>query len=334
MRQPLVGLVIAGLVLLGLACSALTACIASWTGQDVAWAAAPLGLFTAALGLLWIATRFRARPREPAAARPCYLVVGPAKAGKTSLLQQLGELVPAPLRPSARQQLPAWDVWQTSTATWLDTHSDEAMWPELLERLRAEPNPTQLVALLATVSTSHILNTAPRELALIAARLRAQLTDVCRELGVGLPVYLLCTKCDLLTGFTALFAGLTASERAQTLGFVLPLEPASVGSDFTCHFDQLAESVRRAAWVRIGAARGLHERTQAYAFPQQFRGMRAPLSLLIEHIFEPNVRGPTPSLRGVYFLSSARSAGSAYFVRDLFAHTIRREAKPRQRPRV
>src|SRR4029450_6213638 len=101
----------------------------------------------------------------------------------------------------------------------------------------------------ADVCSSDLLQGTEEEIAELGATLRERIDELCGRLEMVMPVYLMGTKCDLVSGVVETFGDLKDRERGQIWGFTLPV--ASDHGDhvdaFAEHFDELAHALERDA---------------------------------------------------------------------------------------
>ncbi|HEY5090617.1 MAG TPA: type VI secretion protein IcmF/TssM N-terminal domain-containing protein, partial [Polyangia bacterium] len=146
------------------------------------------------------------------------------------------------------------------------------------------------------------------EIGELARTLRERIDEVTGRLDMVVPVYLMVTKCDLLSGFVETFGDLKDRERGQIWGFTLPV--ASDFGDhvdaFAQHFDDLADVLERYSVGRMGEERRIEARERIYAFPRQFDSLRQGLIDLVASLFDRSVYQDAPIMRGVYFTSGTQ----------------------------
>jgi type VI secretion system protein ImpL len=68
-----------------------------------------------------------------------------------------------------------------------------------------------------------LLGSSDTERAQLAQLIGLRLSELCEELTIRFPVYVLVTKSDLLAGFNEFFGAMSREERAQVWGFTYPL---------------------------------------------------------------------------------------------------------------
>src|SRR5579863_10154267 len=256
---------------------------------------------------------------------PWYVIIGPPGSGKTTALINSGLKFPLEQR-FGREALRGvggtrnCDWWFTDEAVLLDTagryttqdsdeSADSAGWGEFLNLLTKYRKRRPLNGVIVTLSASDLMtNTAPEREANVAA-VRRRLDELNRHLKVRLPVYLLVTKCDLISGFTEYFDDLSAEGRAQVWGMTFSPERSAAGTaaeDFQGEFDALIERLNQRLFGRIEEEREPKRRTAAFAFPQQVAGLRTFIAAFVTEVFAATRFDGRLLLRGVYFTSGTQ----------------------------
>lgn len=167
-------------------------------------------------------------------APPCWLVLGPEGAGKTSLVLSSGQEFPLPeqLNRTGKENPPtaSCECFFANDALFIDTSGkyvsqageNRQEWQGLLQAIRKYRPATGINGALLAFSARDILGLPRTQQLELAATLRARLEDLRTTLGACFPVYLIVTKIDELTGFDAWFRHLTAQEREQVWGVTFP----------------------------------------------------------------------------------------------------------------
>src|SRR3569623_1529518 len=210
---------------------------------------------------------------------PWYVMIGPSASGKTTAIRSSGLKLPYGKTGKVR------GVGGTRNCDWWMTND---------------------AILLATAVSD--LQKSEDEIGELARTLRERIDEVIGRLQVVVPVYVMITKCDLVSGFVETIGDLKDRERGQIWGFTLPLindhaDPIEV---FAEHFDQLTDVLERNAVVRMGEERRGEARDAIYAFPQQFDTLRQGLIDLVANLFETNRYQDGPIMRGLYFSSGTQ----------------------------
>lgn len=259
-------------------------------------------------------------------AQPCYLVLGPASAGKTSLILSSGQEFPLPeqLSRAARENPPtaSCECFFANDAIFIDTsgkyvtaaEDNRQEWQGLLQAIHKYRPATGINGALITFSASDILSLSQTQRLALAATLRARLDDLRTTLGARFPVYLLVTKVDELTGFDAWFRHLTAQEREQIWGVTFPWGDirkgkSTPGGDIEQELRLLENRLRNAVSIRHQEEYAVADRKKMYAVPQDFRLLAQGVAELVRPIFFASRYDETQfysTLRGVYFTSSCQ----------------------------
>ncbi|MGH7978804.1 MAG: type VI secretion protein IcmF/TssM N-terminal domain-containing protein, partial [Limisphaerales bacterium] len=144
---------------------------------------------------------------------PWYVIIGEPGSGKTEAIRHSGIDFP----PGMQDELQGsggtvnMDWWFTNRSIILDTagsmifnETEAAEAPEWLEFLRllrkARPH-SPINGLFLVISAESLIKDSADKIAKKASRLSQRLETIKKTLDVRFPVYLLVTKCDLLTGF-------------------------------------------------------------------------------------------------------------------------------------
>jgi type VI secretion system protein ImpL len=275
-------------------------------------------------------------------ALPWYVVAGPPRSGKTSLLLSSGldfHVLPSQRASEQRLVRPTqfcdWRV--ADSAVWLDTSGryqtegpagDE--WAALLETIKRYRRARPLDGFVLTVSAAELLGAGDIELERQAKVLRARLDDAMARAGSRFPVYLVFTHMDAVEGFGEFFGPFDGGEREQVWGFTFPLAQGDgAQSRLDEEFDQLYGRLVRRRTVQLGASAGAAQQLRVFKFPGRFRRSRTRLARFAAALFRPNPFSENPLLRGVYLTSSAgggtsasRHVGDALFTRGLFRDVL------------
>jgi type VI secretion system protein ImpL len=247
---------------------------------------------------------------------PWYVMIGPSASGKTTAIRNSGIKMPVGKSGKVRGVggTRNCDWWMTNDAILLDTagrwstdEDDREEWLAFLDILkRTRPNKPINGILIAVGATD--LTGDEEQIGELARTLRERIDEVTGRLDMVVPVYLMVTKCDLLSGFVETFGDLKDRERGQIWGFTLPVtgEYADHVDAFAQHFDDLADTLERHAVARMGEERRIEARDRIYAFPRQFDSVRQGLIDLIASLFDRSVYQDAPIMRGVYFTSGTQ----------------------------
>ena len=256
---------------------------------------------------------------------PWYVIIGAPGSGKSTLLQNSGLRFPLAQRfgKDAVRGVGGTrncDWWFTDDAIFLDTAgrfttqdsdpgSDARSWQEFLALLKKYRSRRPLNGIILTVSVGDLLTlTAPGRDAQVAAA-RRRLDELGHELRIRLPVYLLVTKCDLMSGFTEYFDDLTPEERKQVWGVTFPYEQTLSGQApelFGDEFDLLVARLNERMWRRLEDEREARRRARIFSFPQQLAALKDVLNQFVTEVFGGTRMDRRALLRGVHLTSGTQ----------------------------
>jgi type VI secretion system protein ImpL len=256
---------------------------------------------------------------------PWYVIIGAPGSGKTTALVNSGLHFPLEQR-SGKGALRGvggtrnCDWWFTDEAVFLDTAgryttqdsdatADSAGWAEFLALLKKYRKRRPINGVLLAISAHDLMvqGQAGREAHVAAARRR--LNELNKELKIQLPVYVLVTKCDLVSGFTEYFDDVAQEGRTQVWGVTFPQDMTQSGKAagaYADEFDALMARLNERVLARLEDDRDVRRRARVFGFPQQMAALRDSLSEFITDVFEATRFDQRVHLRGVYFTSGTQ----------------------------
>ncbi|AQH02845.1 type VI secretion protein [Burkholderia sp. KK1] len=271
------------------------------------------------------------RPRREALYDlPWYMFVGAPGAGKTTALAHSGLRFPLADRLGAQAVggvggTRNCDWWFTDDAVLLDTagrfttqdsheEADRGAWLGFLALLRKYRPRRPLDGVMAVVSAADLLQQSDEARAAHAVTIRERLSELNRQLGVRLPVYVVVTKSDMLAGFSEYFDDFGRDEREQVWGVTFPLasdqDEAEAGTPlarFPDEFRLLHRQVQDRVLQRMQQETDVRRRALIHSFPQQFAGIEQALQRFLDDAFGDSRFSRAALLRGVYFTSGTQS---------------------------
>lgn len=256
---------------------------------------------------------------------PWYVVIGPPGSGKSTLIQNSGLNFPLSDRfgKDALRGIGGTrncDWWFTDEAVFLDTagryttqdsdrDADAGAWAEFLHLLRRYRKRRPINGVLVAMSVSDLMMLDADGVRQHVAAVRKRLDELGEQLKIGVPVYLVLTKCDLVAGFGEFFDSLDAEQRSQVWGVSFPVASTMDGSaaqSFAGEFDLLLERLNARVLERMHAERDPARRAAVLSFPLQLASLRETLRQFVEGVFSAHQYGTPPLLRGAYLTSGTQ----------------------------
>jgi len=275
-------------------------------------------------------SKLGASGRDALGLLPWYVMIGPSASGKTTAIRSSGLKLPYAAKGGKVRGVGGTrncDWWMTNEAILLDTagrwsteEDDREEWFAFLDLLKKTRPKKPINGIMLAVPVTD-LQKSEEEIGDLARMLRERIDEVIGRLETIVPVYVIITKCDLISGFVETFGDLKDRERGQIWGFSLPIinEHADHVDAFATHFDELGEVLERNAVLRMGEERRLEARDKIYAFPQQFDSLRQGLIDLVANLFDKSVYQDAPIMRGVFFSSGTQEGRPVDRIMDKMA---------------
>lgn len=251
---------------------------------------------------------------------PWYLMIGEADSGKTTLLSETGmELLfdaPDEQQTGVKQGL-NWFFFDQGIV--LDVAGDFVLradgatsnvkgWNYLLKLLKRYRSERPLDGIILAIPCSDLLggsNQTPEfklRLEQKAQLLYGKLVDAQQRLGLSLPVYVLVTKCDEVTGFQSLCHEIS-DRRDEMFGWSSPYtREIAYRAEWVTEAFQNVHSYLFQLQIEIFAERDrIMKSDEFFMLPSEMRLMRAPLQIYLDQIFKESAYHDPFFLRGIYF---------------------------------
>lgn len=295
------------------------------------------GRFKEALQTLKATHRYGEHNERWRNALPWYLVLGQQGSGKSDLLAAGG--MPFALERS--------DALASGTTTYCDWYfADEAVvvetagryleqpdscvdaggWSTLLDLLKSRRRTCPLNGVVVTLSIDTLLNLNEHDLDLHARHVHNRLQDVQQALHVDVPIYLVLTQADRLTGFAEFFDAPQGDSADAVLG--TGLVNGSAGVDITqvrAAFETLLQGLGGELIQRLHQERNPERRGLMLDFPRQAAHIGERLCLFIGTAFSAHRHQRINGLRGFYLTCAGDRRG--HFAQGLFRRVIFAEAE-------
>lgn len=257
---------------------------------------------------------------------PWYLMIGPPGSGKTTAILRSG--LGFPLAESFGQRTVE-GVGGTRNCDWLITDeavlidtagryttqdsergADRAEWLAFLDLLRRHRGRRALNGVVVAIGLAELATADRDESARHASAIGRRINELQLKLGARLPIYLLFTKADLISGFVEYFDRMNREEREQVWGVTFGYDDGSGDSDvvaeYPAAFDELVQRVVEQQLDRMQAEKDAARRALIFDFPSQFRSVRDRTARFLSDTFKASRFRTPPLLRGVYFSSGTQ----------------------------
>jgi type VI secretion system protein ImpL len=258
---------------------------------------------------------------------PWYIVIGAPGSGKTTALLNSGLEFPLPNRsgPNALQGVAGTrncDWFLAEEAIFLDTAGryttqdshqavDAAAWNGFLNLIKKYRPRQPINGVLVTMSMSDLLQGNAAEPRRIAGEMRQRIQELYKVLRIRFPVYMLFTKCDLISGFSDFFSDLDREQRTQVWGETFQEKKPEPAPDpvtgFGAGFDDLVQVLDRRTFQRIQEEQDIQRRGRILDFPRQMALLKSAMMDFIGAVFSTSRYEAAPLLRGVYFTSGTQA---------------------------
>lgn len=254
---------------------------------------------------------------------PLLYILGEANSAKTTTVLKSGldpELIAGQVyRNQEIAPTPVANIWYTRECVLVEAgeavRKNPALWSKLIRKTRPQlvrsamgkQAPTRAAVLC--VSAEQFSGPSAQDAVMAAARAGNQmLRDLARQMGTGIPVYVIVTKIDRVPNFTEYVRNLSPDESLQPLGMVLPRSESGAGvygeqasREIATALDQVVFSLgefRLELLTRENDAKNLDP---VYEFPRELNKLRNALTTFLVELARPSHLNANPYLRGFYF---------------------------------
>ncbi|MFZ1246206.1 MAG: type VI secretion system membrane subunit TssM [Azonexus sp.] len=278
---------------------------------------------------------------------PWYVFIGAPGSGKTTALINSGLQFPLAERfgtdaISGVGGTRNCDWWFTDEAVLLDTAGrytmqesdrevDSAAWNGFLQLLKKFRPRRPINGIILTISIAELLQQSLSEREAHAATLRARIKELHDQFSIQFPIYVLVTKCDLLSGFMEYLGDLGKDERTQVWGMTFPPRDENDKrpplADFETEYVLLEQRLSDRLLDRLQQERDPNRRAAQFSFPQQFSSIKPLLSTFLAQVFSASKYEDTPMVRGVYFTSGTQEGSPIDRIMGTLSRTFGVERK-------
>lgn len=309
---------------------------------------------------------------------PWYLLVGEPGSGKSFLIRKVGKSgnwFPPGLQDELQGTGGTINMhwWLTNYAVVLDTAGKMLMqevkpgenseWREFLKLIKVARPDCPVNGLLLVIPADTLIKDRAEQIEKKAGTIARQLDMIQRTLDVRFPVYVIITKCDLITGFRDFFEYIDdPTAQQQMLGWTNPAELDTPFSpdEVDKHLEQVKQRLLRRRMGQLldpihsedPRERRVNQVDSMFALPEAMMKLGPRLRRYLEMVFVAGEWSPKPLfLRGIYFNSSVQEGSEldemlasalgvsvdavaastpdekekSLFARDMFTHKVFKE---------
>lgn len=291
----------------------------------------PLGILDRTL----LAIDYLHTRREWRYQKPWIMMLGELGAGKTSLLTSIASEYQQPLHGRNKQLEIKGTQWhdfnhgffidptgslpyKAALSQNLDsTESKQAVkrWDDVLKQLNDLRPERALDGILLTISAASLQHHSREERQATANNIRQQLQQIEQQVEFALPVYVVVTALDSVSGFSAFWRAQTPSRSEEIIGWSAPTQCLESPADAWVEeaFAQVARQLKplqlETAAQQVPA--DATEADQAFLFPRCLQQLKDPLQECLSIIFQASAWQAPFFCRGIYFTGVVPAKGES-----------------------
>lgn len=251
---------------------------------------------------------------------PWYVLIGPPGAGKTTALIHSGLEFPGtdPGSVAGFGGTKNCDFWFTREAVMIDTagryttqdsdaEADKISWLSFLNQLKGARPDQPINGVILAFSCEDMMTARPDELEAHARIVRTRLAELHETLKTHIPVYVIFTKADMISGFRQYFGSFDAERRKVVWGVTFQTKDRKEETHraVSREFSQLVARLSHEVTDRLNEEVDSATRISIFGFPEQLSLMDRNITIFLQRIFDTPQK-TRAILRGFYFTSGTQ----------------------------
>ncbi|PHR56516.1 MAG: type VI secretion system membrane subunit TssM [Arcobacter sp.] len=250
---------------------------------------------------------------------PWYLMVGAETEGKTSMLENSGLDFPLNINYSKRSvseegSTKSFQWYFAEHAIFIDmpgnyistkrSEEDTALWETFLKLFSKRRWKRPINGIMLTISVDTLMGKNEKELEQYAKDLRDRFDEIAHAFNSNIPIYLLVSKTDKITGFTEYFAGITEEEKEEVLGVTFDEDIESVDTSIIQpELEALLQRLNTSVLDKVNKEWDTGARAKTLLFCNEFSALFEKLNMFVDIGFAQTRYRKPLMLRGIYFTS-------------------------------
>lgn len=251
---------------------------------------------------------------------PWYLVMGKENSKKASVLRHSGLDFPVNINykdseyEDNRDDMSAFrwffseeSIFINVPNAYVSTESSKlelTVWEEFLRLFKKERWQRPVNGIILTLRVEEFMNKKSDELKEYAKVLRARFNELSKAFFSDIPVYVVISGLETLTGFYEFFNTLTPEEKREILGVTFEEKLLNINADtITLKFSELQERLEGDRIDKLHREWSIENRTKAYFFNDEFRALMQRVTIFNSQVFSKTRYHAPLMLRGIYFTS-------------------------------